>query len=90
MSILLRHADIPKYGHRIAILSDGHAYYEDFINPYVDLGEVVPVPPHGDLIDRDVAYDKIAEQEGGNYVDMDLVGMGLNETPVIIPAEEEE
>lgn len=51
---------------------------------------LVPVPPHGDLIERDAAYDKIAEQEGGNYVDMDAVGMGLNETPVIIPAEEEE
>ena len=52
MSILIKHADIPKYGHRIAILSDGHAYYEDFINPYVDLGEVVPVPPHGRLIEE--------------------------------------
>ena len=51
---------------------------------------LIPVPPHGDLIDRDVAYDKIAEQEGGNYVDMDAVGMGLNETPTIIPAEEGE
>ena len=51
---------------------------------------LVPVPPHGDLIERDAAYDKIAEQEGGNYVDMDAVDMGLNETPVIIPAEEEE
>ena len=48
-----------------------------------------PIPPHGDLIDRNVAYDKIAEQEGGYYMDMDGVGMGLSETPVIIPAEEE-
>ena len=51
---------------------------------------LVPVPPHGDLIERDAAYDKIAEQEGGNYVDMDAVDMGLSETPVIIPAEEDE
>lgn len=72
MSILIRHADIPKYGHRIAILSDGHAYYEDFINPYVDLGEVVLVPKHGDLIDRD------AYQYSGDLMD----------EPVIIPAEE--
>jgi hypothetical protein len=53
------------------------------------VGTAVPVPPHGDLIERDAAYDKIAEQEGGNYVDMDAVGMGLSETPVVIPAEEE-
>jgi hypothetical protein len=44
MSILIKGADIPKPGHRISILSDGHAYYEDFVNPYVDLGEVVTVP----------------------------------------------
>ena len=50
--------------------------------------EAFPVPKHGDLIERDAAYDKIAEQEGGNYVDMDAVDMGLNETPTIIPAEE--
>jgi len=25
--------------------------------------EIVPVPPHGDLIERDAAYDKIAERE---------------------------
>lgn len=44
MNILIKNADIPKPGHRISILSDGHAYYEDFVNPYVDLGEVVTVP----------------------------------------------
>lgn len=49
---------------------------------------VEELPPHGDLIDRDVAYDKIAEQEGGNYVDMDAVDMGLSETPVIIPEDD--
>lgn len=63
MSILLRHADIPKYGHRIAILSDGHAYYEDFINPYVDLGEVVLVPKHGRLIDADALGIREAEKQ---------------------------
>ena len=45
---------------------------------------------HGDLIDRDEAYDCIAEQEGGNYVDMDTVGKGLECTPTIVEAEERE
>lgn len=49
---------------------------------------LVLVPPHGDLIERDAAYDKIAEQEGGYYMDMDGVDKGLSETPVIIPAED--
>jgi len=43
---------------------------------------------HGDLIDRDEAYDCIAEQEGGNYVDMDTVGKGLECAPTIVEAED--
>ena len=52
----------------------------------------IPVPGHGRLIDADAAYDKIAEEAGeeaGNYVDMDVVGMGLEYTPTIIPADKE-
>ena len=75
---------------------DDDEYWKWYVYPEGDMDDSKPcncplvhVPPHGDLIERDTAYDKIAEQEGGNYVDMDAVDMGLNETPVIIPAEEE-
>ena len=50
--------------------------------PLIELPE-----KHGRLIDERVAYDKIAEQEGGYYMDMDGVGCGLEETPTIIEAE---
>ena len=51
---------------------------------------IVEVPvPHGRLIDERVAYDKIAEQEGGNYIDMDAVDSGLQETPTVIEADGE-
>ena len=50
--------------------------------PLVELPE-----KHGRLIDERVAYDKIAEQEGGYYMDMDGVDMGLQETPTVIEAE---
>ena len=53
--------------------------------PLVELPE-----KHGRLIDERVAYDKIAEQEGGYYMDMDGVDMGLSETPTIIEAEGDE
>lgn len=46
--------------------------------------------PHGRLVDERDAYDHIAEQEGGNYVDMDAVDMGLQETPTVIEAEEDQ
>ena len=45
---------------------------------------------HGRLIDERVAYDKIAEQEGGYYMDMDGVDCGLGETPTVIEAEGED
>lgn len=88
MSVLIMGFEMPTARDTLVLVkTDGTAIvYED--EAYVTTA--VPVPPHGDLIERDAAYDKIAEQEGGNYVDMDVVDMGLNETPTIIPAEEEE
>ena len=53
--------------------------------PLIELPE-----KHGRLIDERVAYDKIAEQEGGYYMDMDGVGCGLEETPTVIEAEGDE
>lgn len=91
MSILLRHADIPKYGHRIVILSDGHAYYEDFANPYVDLGEVVKVPPHGRLIDADAlpleeSVPTVMMHDGERWISAYELAMA----PIIIPSSEGE
>ena len=48
------------------------------------------LPEHGDLIERDVAYDKIAEQETSYYMDMDGVDSGLLEVPVIVPSNKED
>lgn len=35
------------------------------------------------LIDAEIAYDKIAEQETSYYMDMDGVQAGLDETPTV-------
>ena len=49
---------------------------------------LVPIPEgHGELIDKAEAYDRIEEQEGGNYIDMDSVGKGLEECQIVVPAE---
>lgn len=49
---------------------------------------IIEVPPHGRLIDANATYDSIAEVEhSGNYVDMDAVGRGIDDTPTVIPAD---
>lgn len=50
---------------------------------------LVELPPHGDLVDVNTAYDKIAERETSYYMDMDGVDAGLQATPIIVPASEE-
>lgn len=68
-------------GHQMAMTEDYKVY------------DVIPVPDHGRLVEEDTAYDKIAEEAGeeaGNYVDMDVVGKGLENTPTIIPADKKE
>lgn len=49
---------------------------------------LIEVLPHGRLIDANATYDSIAEVEhSGNYVDMDAVGRGIDDTPTVIPAD---
>lgn len=57
--------------------------YRAFDCPLIDVPE-----PHGRLIDERVAYDKIAEQETGYYMDMDGVDKGLQDTPTVIEGSE--
>lgn len=74
-------------GKRYAVKTD-KAYAESACRPdWCPIKGVLP-EQHGRLVDADVAYDKIAEQEGGYYMDMDGVGRGLDETPAIVPATE--
>lgn len=88
--IYIKGMEMPKGSHEIIIRIQSDGQVLDQHGHRLNLEPfAIPVPKHGDLIDRRVAYDKIAEQEGGNYVDMDAVDMGLNETPTVIPASEE-
>ena len=82
--LYIRGIEIPKYGHRISILSNGHAYYEDYANPYVDLGEVIAVPDHGDLIDRQELEAKMKTRSWyvGRASDPDCL---VADAPTVIP-----
>ena len=82
-----------KEGVAVIIYPDGEAVVEPFDIGFSKYCEAIPVPDHGRLIEEDAAYDKIADEAGeeaGNYVDMDVVGRGLEYTPTIIPADKEE
>lgn len=67
--------------------SNMHDPYDILNNRHPDCPLVELPEKHGRLIDERVAYDKIAEQEGGYYMDMDGVGCGLEETPTVFEAE---
>lgn len=83
--------DIGTYGMTQCLLVAG---WIEYAGDGYEIPEACPLveikTPHGRLIDEIKAYDHIAEQEGGNYVDMDMVDMGLQETPTVIEAEEDQ
>lgn len=86
MGVYIKGMEMPKDGchHMICIYADGT------VSTGGRVYMAVPVPPHGRLIDADAAYDSIAEVEhAGNYVDMDAVGIGIDDTPTVIPADED-
>ena len=100
MSVIVKGREMPNNCQECVCINDEYFYCqavgrqpqdENVISQRPDWCPLVEVPPHGRLIDANVAYDKIAEaasEESGNYVDMDVVDRGLSETPTIIEAEE--
>lgn len=61
MSILIRGMEMPKIGYEdIRVLADGSVTATDHRPPYYRSDyRAIPVPPHGDLIDRKTAYDSL-------------------------------
>ena len=89
MSILIKGIEMPK-GHPVCIIIDaaGQARRYDLNNDrYADdkLFEAVPVPPHGDLIDRDALMDSDGDLWDGMW---GWSGVKIANAPTIIPAEE--
>jgi len=86
MSILIKGIDMPeKYGRCITIFSDGRVTTE--FGAQV-IAYAVPIPPHGDLIDRDALP---WENQGYMLTDPDEWGLkiwDIEHAPTIIEAEE--
>ena len=95
MSVLIKGMEMPKDGchHIICIYADGT----------VSTGgkeyTAVPVPPHGDLIDRRYAIATACSgrirtlpttEDGENWIRVEEVRESIKNAPTIIPAEEGE
>lgn len=89
MGIYLPNMEMPKGGYRtveIAFDSDGHPMA---LADGGDVFDVIPVPPHGRLIDAD-ALDADLERQDMHTGEWDAVGFSIEEienAPTIIPAE---
>lgn len=94
MSILIKNMEMPtegEYNMTLYVCSDGSAYMDVASLPVDnDKFEVVPVPPHGDLIERKEAHDSLLSgMVMTGYQSRALDCINEIYVPTIIPASEE-
>ena len=68
-------------------------YYHHREGGLTDWKEVISIPDHGDLIDRDVLLKKkedVCETYGGGCSDSGFSRMMIEDEPVVIPGEKKE
>lgn len=93
MSILIKNMKMPVFEHQswdIRKGTDGKWYMVD-TNVETSDGEwheIVPVPPHGDLIERDKLREKEFIHAGDAYAV--IMSRDIRNAPTIIPADKEE
>ena len=91
MSILIRGIEMPKYGELLCINihPDGKVCIGLDLN-CEQIATAVPVPPHGDLIERKEAYDSLLSgMVMTGYQSRALDCINEIYVPTIIPASEE-
>lgn len=101
MSILIPGVEMPKYKHHLTITvwPNGHAtcllYNRDDNIRTIETVKAVPVPPHGDLTDRDAYRDEfmsgvydLCDDDPDNCRANAIIDL-FDSAPTIIPAEEE-
>ncbi len=90
MSVLIKGMEMPtegEYNMTLYVCSDGSAYMDVASFPVdKDKFEAVPVPPHGDLIERKAVLNKFSL-----HMNRTMHYVTIRDTvPTIIPAEEDE
>lgn len=85
MGIYLPNMEMPNLGYReIRIYPDGRVMEEDECGIDEVVGTAVPVPPHGDLIDKQYAYQNTMAM--GEHM-RKIILKQIDLLPTIIPAE---
>lgn len=67
---------------------DGMDYYAPYVGEAPGTYEAIPVPQHGDLIDRDKLREKEFIHDGDAYAV--VMSRDIRNAPTIIPASKEE
>lgn len=98
MSILIKGMEMPKDGEHpywVVIHSDGTVEYNENKGQGWQISEAAPVPPHGDLIDRQKLNKKrkyCFQTQGGAFPKSEwfIKAEDLFDAPTVIPAEPKE
>lgn len=85
MSILIKGMDMPKDGRMGVFISSDTNVYDSMDNI---IGTIVPIPPHGDLIDAQEQMKLMQSCEYDTYDDYSRAFDMLDCAPTVIEAEE--
>lgn len=86
MSILIKGMEMPEFGEKIIILTSS-GYVEDVSGQVIGGVEIVPIPPHGRLIDADELFPLYADLLDGRDVQLVIPKIVIDTAPTIIEAE---
>lgn len=67
---------------------DGTDYYTPYVGEMPTIYKAVPVPPHGDLIDKDATMNAILEERGEDTACW--FACIVNDMPAVIPSDKAE
>lgn len=84
MGVYIKGMEMPKSFKDIRIYADGRIVSKSLYMYGEEIATAVPVPPHGDLIDRDALMDSDGDLWDGMW---GWSGVQIANAPTIIPAD---
>lgn len=90
--VYIKGMEMPKIGETLTIYPDGKVIrFNSYTGETVRIkGEAVPVPQHGDLIDRDEVMKKLMKKHSSWFYEGDEVCESIKAALAVIPGDAEE